>query len=71
MATLSKLEAPSLYPGSESYKKIELAKWLSDWHLVVFMQTTQLFSQVCIFDCDIFFLFSLELTFFPRHLCEG
>ena len=48
IATLSKLEAPSLYPGSESYKKLELARWLSDWHLVVFLQTTQLFSQVCL-----------------------
>ncbi|PPQ66117.1 hypothetical protein CVT26_010918, partial [Gymnopilus dilepis] len=44
MATLRRLEAPSLLPGSESYKKLELAKWLSDWHLVAFLETTQLFS---------------------------
>ncbi|KDR84851.1 hypothetical protein GALMADRAFT_233283 [Galerina marginata CBS 339.88] len=44
MAALRKLEAPSLHPGSESYKKIELAKWLSDWHFVAFLETTQLFS---------------------------
>ncbi|PPQ92667.1 hypothetical protein CVT25_013974 [Psilocybe cyanescens] len=45
MSALNRLEAPSLYPGSESYKKIELAKWLSDWHFVAFLQTTQLFSN--------------------------
>jgi hypothetical protein len=67
MTTLFKLEAPSLYPESESYKKIELAKWLSDWHLVVFLQTTQLFSQVFFFLITIYY-FSLELTIF---LCEG
>ena len=59
MTTLSKLEAPSLYPGSESYKKIELAKWLSDWHLVVFLQTTQLFSQV-LYDYDILFFIGAD-----------
>lgn len=47
MAQLRKLDAPSLYPGSESYKKVELAKWLSDWHLVAFLETTQLLSPVC------------------------
>ena len=66
MATLSKLEAPSLFPGSESYKKIELAKWLSDWHLVVFLQTTQLFSQVCVFSLR--GIFQLEVDY---HLFEG
>lgn len=46
MTTLRRLEAPSLLPGSESFKKTELATWLSDWHLVSFLQTTQLFSPV-------------------------
>ncbi|KIM48322.1 hypothetical protein M413DRAFT_440044 [Hebeloma cylindrosporum] len=44
MTTLRRLEAPSMFPGSDGYKKIELATWLSDWHLVTFLQTTQLFS---------------------------
>ncbi|KAF5311980.1 hypothetical protein D9619_003407 [Psilocybe cf. subviscida] len=44
MSDLRTLEAPSLHPGGESYKKIELAKWLSDWHLVAFLGTTGLFS---------------------------
>jgi len=47
MSTLRRLDAPNLQPGSESIKKVELAKWLSDWHLVAFLQTTQLFSVVC------------------------
>lgn len=46
MAELRRLEAPSLFPGSESHKKIELARWLSDWHLIAFLQTSQLFSEV-------------------------
>ena len=46
MSDLRTLEAPSLHPGGESYKKIELAKWLSDWHLVAFLGTTGLFSPV-------------------------
>ncbi|KJA26074.1 hypothetical protein HYPSUDRAFT_36938 [Hypholoma sublateritium FD-334 SS-4] len=45
MAELRKLDAPSLFPGSEGHKKIELAKWLSDWHLIAFLQTSQLFSD--------------------------
>ncbi|KAF9056688.1 NPL4 family-domain-containing protein [Panaeolus papilionaceus] len=45
MAQLTKLEAPSLAPGSDSYKKTELARYLSDFHLVTFLQTTQLFSE--------------------------
>jgi nuclear protein localization family protein 4 len=44
MSDLRTLEAPSLHPGGESYKKIELAKWLSDWHFVAFLETTGLFS---------------------------
>lgn len=65
MTTLSKLEAPSLYPGSESYKKIELARWLSDWHLIIFFQTTQLFSQVCTFFLR-YIIFSFETDCFFR-----
>lgn len=43
MAHLSKLDAPSIRPG-ETYKKIELARWLSNWHLIAFLETTQLIS---------------------------
>ncbi|KAF9481681.1 polyubiquitin-tagged protein recognition complex, Npl4 component [Pholiota conissans] len=44
MAQLRKLDAPSLHPGVDTYKKIDLAKWLSDWHLIAFLETSQLFS---------------------------
>lgn len=47
MSELSKLDAPSIYPGEDTYKKKELAFWLSDFHLIAFLQTTQLFSVVC------------------------
>lgn len=46
MSTLRRLEAPSLFPGTDSIKKIELARWLSDWHLMSYLDTTQLFSVV-------------------------
>jgi nuclear protein localization family protein 4 len=46
MSTLRRLEAPSLFPGTDSIKKVELARWLSDWHLMSYLDTTQLFSVV-------------------------
>jgi nuclear protein localization protein 4 homolog len=33
--------------ASDMQNRIELAKWLSDWHLAAFLGTTQLISQVC------------------------
>lgn len=52
MAALSKMDAPSLHSG-ESYKKLELARWLSDWHLVAFLGTTHLFSPVILIQLPI------------------
>ena len=46
MSALRRLEAPSLFPGTDSIKKMELARWLSDWHLMSYLDTTQLFSVV-------------------------
>ncbi|KAF5374904.1 hypothetical protein D9758_000481 [Tetrapyrgos nigripes] len=49
LSQLSSLGAPDIVeskrsqPG-EAYKTLELAKWLSDWHLIAFLGTTQLFS---------------------------
>lgn len=63
MAQLQKLDAPSLHPGIDSYKKIDLAKWLSDWHLVAFLETSQLFSPVCLLLYSAQFHF-LTVTFF-------
>ncbi|KAJ2927148.1 hypothetical protein H1R20_g9921, partial [Candolleomyces eurysporus] len=44
MSELSRLDAPALVPGQDTYKKKDLAEWLSDFHLIAFLQTTQLFS---------------------------
>jgi nuclear protein localization family protein 4 len=43
---LAKLNAPEVGPGSSGdlSKKRALAEWISDWHLVSFLATTQLFS---------------------------
>lgn len=51
MSTLASLDAPNIQdsrtakPG-EAHKRAELAKFLSDLHLVAFLGTTQLFSIV-------------------------
>jgi nuclear protein localization protein 4 homolog len=52
LSTLSRLGAHDMRDSKHStandiQKRVELAKWLSDWHLVVFLGTTQLISQVC------------------------
>ncbi|KAJ7785914.1 NPL4 family-domain-containing protein [Mycena metata] len=49
ISTLAALDAPNIgdsrtaKPG-EAHKRRALATWLSDWHLVAFLDTTQLFS---------------------------
>ncbi|KAJ7101003.1 NPL4 family-domain-containing protein [Mycena crocata] len=49
ISTLATLDAPNIVdsrmakPG-EAHKRRALAAWLSDWHLVAFLDTTQLFS---------------------------
>jgi nuclear protein localization family protein 4 len=54
ISTLAGLDAPNIVdsrvakPG-EAHKRRELATWLSDWHLVAFLDTTQLFSPVSVF----------------------
>jgi len=53
MSTLATLDAPNIHesrtakPG-EAHKRVELAKWLSDWHLIAFLGATQLLSPVSI-----------------------
>lgn len=43
---LAKLDAPEVTPGSggDHSKKRALAEWMSDWHLIAFLATTQLLS---------------------------
>ncbi|KAH7924017.1 polyubiquitin-tagged protein recognition complex, Npl4 component [Leucogyrophana mollusca] len=50
LSSLSQLGAPDIQDSrhaasGDAQKRLELAKWLSDWHLVAFLGTTQLFSQ--------------------------
>lgn len=51
MSVLSRLGAPDITvsrhsTGGDTHKLVELAKWLSDWHLIAFLGTTGLFSEV-------------------------
>lgn len=43
---LAKLNAPEVPPGNggDHSKRRALAEWMSDWHLIAFLETTQLFS---------------------------
>ena len=43
---LAKLNAPEVTPRSsgDHSKKRALTEWMSDWHLIAFLATTQLFS---------------------------
>jgi len=43
---LAKLNATQITPGNggDHSKKRALAEWVSDWHLIAFLATTQLFS---------------------------
>ncbi|KAF9243896.1 NPL4 family-domain-containing protein [Melanogaster broomeanus] len=44
LSALNRLGAPSLQDTRDQSKRTELAKWLSDWHLIAFLETTQLLS---------------------------
>lgn len=41
---LAKLNAPEILASGDHSKKRVLAEWISDWHLIAFLATTQLFS---------------------------
>jgi NPL4 family len=50
MRSLNELGAPDVQVsrrrGDDARRRVELAKWLSDWHLVAFLGTCGLLSQV-------------------------
>ena len=51
LATLAKYDAPEVTQSPEAIRKSdskvqEIARYLSDWHLLVFLSTTQLLSEV-------------------------
>ena len=43
---LARLNTPEIVPGGggDPSKKRALAEWISDWHLIAYLATTQLFS---------------------------
>ncbi|OBZ79306.1 Nuclear protein localization protein 4 [Grifola frondosa] len=45
LARLGAPDIPQSAHGGDSQKRAALAEWLSDWHLVTFLGTTQLISQ--------------------------
>ena len=48
MKELASLHAPDIMPGEGmTARRRELGEWLSDWHLIAYLGTTQLISQVC------------------------
>ena len=49
MRSLNELGAPDIPTGGgggDAHSRLELAKWLSDWHLVTFLGTCGLLSEV-------------------------
>jgi nuclear protein localization family protein 4 len=53
MRSLNELGAPDVQPsrqdasdGANAHRRLELAKWLSDWHLLSFLGTSGLLSEV-------------------------
>lgn len=46
LSSLNRLGTPSLEDTRNAVKRLEVAKWFSDWHLIAFLETTQLLSPV-------------------------
>lgn len=47
MKDLAKMQAPEILPGEGmTQRRRDLASWLSDWHLIAYLETTQLVSHV-------------------------
>ncbi|KAG8220005.1 NPL4 family-domain-containing protein [Butyriboletus roseoflavus] len=44
LSSLNRLGTPSLEDTRNTVKRLEVAKWFSDWHLIAFLETTQLLS---------------------------
>ncbi|KAL4068263.1 NPL4 family-domain-containing protein [Scleroderma yunnanense] len=45
LSSLDRLGAPLIQESRDLSRRIELAKWLSDWHLIAFLDSTQLMSK--------------------------
>lgn len=46
LSSLNRLGTPSLEDMRNKVKRLEVAKWISDWHLIAFLEVTQLLSPV-------------------------
>lgn len=46
LGSINSIGMPSLEDTLNGAKRLEVAKWLSDWHLIAFLETTQLLSPV-------------------------
>ena len=74
MRSLNELGAPDVQPsrrdagdGSNAHRRLELAKWLSDWHLLSFLGTSGLVSEVIIMPPLLFFCVFIMLTRWMFH----
>jgi len=72
MRSLNELGAPDVQPsrrdagdGVNAHRRLELAKWLSDWHLLSFLGTTGLLSEVCRFPFSVYSLRLLSMDVSP------
>jgi len=65
MRSLNELGAPDIPTsgGGDAHRRLELAKWLSDWHLVTFLGTCGLLSEVSKPRVRILVFFPISLTF--------
>lgn len=74
MRSLNELGAPDVQPsprdagdGGNAHRRLELAKWLSDWHLLSFLGTSGLVSEVIIIPRPPFFRVFIMLTLWMFH----
>ena len=72
MRSLNELGAPDVQPsrqdagdGGNAHRRLELAKWLSDWHLLSFLGTSGLLSEVTKKIPPVYASCSLQWMFHP------
>lgn len=46
LTSINSLGVSSLEDARDTAKRLQVAKWLSDWHLIAFLETTQLLTPV-------------------------
>lgn len=53
LSSINSLGTPTLEDTRNGAKCLEVAKWLSDWHLIAFLEATQLLSPVSFIGCSV------------------